>query len=123
MESFEHVFENKVFKLTMSIHERDCVLWFEMFEDNNVYFKSIGYPFHKNRLSDLIDCTKGRDELDDIWPFHFGMDNKSYLLYTGNGILIGQLINPNTGLREEFNVSGISGLDLSEYLLQMANKV
>lgn len=121
MESFEHYFENKVFKLTMAVYQRDCLLWFEIFDDNNVYLKSLGYPFNKNRVDELFDCVKGRDQLDDIKSFYFGMDNKSYLLFTGNGILIGQLKNPNTGIREEFQVSALSGLALTEYLLQMTD--
>ncbi|MEO7446291.1 MAG: hypothetical protein ABIU55_12395 [Ferruginibacter sp.] len=122
MESFIHDFESKVFKMTLTIYSRDCNLSFEIFDNVNIYFKSLRYPFYKNRLNDLIDCVKGRDHLDCIMPFYFGMDNKSYLIYTGNGILIGQLRNPDTGLREEFMVTALSGFGLSEYLIQVANK-
>ncbi len=118
MVSFEHSFEEKIFKLTLSVYQRDCHLWFEVYDDNKVYLKSLGYPFNKNRIDELLSAMQGMDMRGDIWPFHFGMDNKSYLLYTGNGILIGQLRHPKTGRREEFKISDLSGLALYDYLLQ-----
>ena len=118
MLSFEHPFEEKIFKLTLGVYHRDCLLWFEIFDDNNVYLKSQGFPFNKNRIEELLNSIQGRDMLGSISPFNFGMDNKSYLLYTGNGILIGQLRHPKTGRREEFKISDLSGLTLYDYLIQ-----
>lgn len=124
MLSFEHSFEGKFFKLTLGVYQRECLLWFEIFDCNQVYFKSFGCQFHKSRIDELLDAMQGRDKLDDIRPFHFGKANKSYLLFTGNGILIGQVINPKTGLKEEFQVTGLSGLAVYDYIqLQLENSI
>ena len=79
------------------------------------YLKSEDLPFYKQRISELVDIFTKPNTLAEMRSFHFGFGNKSFLLFY-SGFLIGEINNPKTGFRDQFQVTGLSGEDLAVYL-------
>jgi len=127
MEIFKYNFEGKTFKLTIRVNQLDCLLDFEIFDNEREYLNVKGLPVYKKRLRELIENIKYPERSSEIQThnfmphFNFGHQNKSYLLFNiqmimKQGTLMGCLYDKDSLIANHFTINGIAGKELCEFM-------